>query len=197
MNAPERMTARLGDDYNWWIESTDSDAPHARGVLDPRQLTHLVQTLDNYRRFGYRPEQLAGAFQAYRLDAELNEGEIRLAATHQSFLEDAGELFALPLIGNEQDGPYFDFLEAIGDARIRRLNATHHYARNCTADEMNEELDALDSDRYFSEDTIHAFDELNDCRLHGAVVPTRKLGHVSPSQEPRPSLPRDRRAPRR
>ena len=162
MSAPQRITARLGDDYNWWIESADSDAPHARGVLDPRQVAHLVQTLDEYRRFGYRPEQMAGAFQAYRLDAELNEGEIRLAATDQSLFEDAGELFALPLIGDEQDGPYFGFLEAVAAARIRRLNATHHYARNCTADEMSEELNALDSDRYFSDDTIHAFDELNE-----------------------------------
>ncbi len=162
MSAPQLITARLGDDFNWWIESADSDEPHARGVLDPRQVAHIVQTLDEYRRFGYRPEQLAGAFQAYRLDAEISEGEIRLAATDQSLVEDAGELFALPLVGEEQDGPFFDFLEAVRAARIRQLNATHRFAQECTVDEMTEELDLLDSDRYFSEETIHAFDELNE-----------------------------------
>ena len=161
MNAPQRITARLGDDLNWWIESADGDT-HARGVLDPRQVAHLVQALDEYRRFGYRPEQLAAAFHAYRIDAEISEGVIRLAATDQSLLEDVGELFALPVLGNEEDGPYFELLDAASAARIRRLNATHHYAHNCTADEMTEELDALDSDRYFSEETIHAFNELNE-----------------------------------
>jgi hypothetical protein len=162
MNAPERITARLGEDFNWWVESTDTDLPHARGVLDPRQVAHLVQTLDEYRRFGYRPGQLAGAFQAYRLDAELNEGEIRLAATDQSILEDGGEVFALPLVGDEQDGPYYNLLEAVSAARIRQLNATHHFVHQCTVDEMTEELDLLDSDRYFSDETIHVFDELNE-----------------------------------
>jgi hypothetical protein len=162
MSAPQRITAKLGEDFNWWIASTDGDAPHAQGVLDPRQVAHLVQTLAEYRRFGYPPEQLAGAFQAYRLDAEISEGEVRLAAADQNLLEEAGELFALPLVGDEQDGPYFDFVEAVRAARIRQLNATHRFAHECTVDEMTEELDLLDTDRYFSEETIHAFNELNE-----------------------------------
>jgi hypothetical protein len=161
MNAPQRITARIGDDLNWWIESADGKT-YARGVLDPRQVAHLVQTLDEYRRFGYRPEQVAGAFQAYRLDAEISEGVVRLALVDESVFEEVGEYFALPVLDSEESGPYFEFLDAISAARIRRLNATHHYARNCTADEMIEELNALESDRYFSEDTIHAFDELNE-----------------------------------
>jgi hypothetical protein len=160
MNAPERITARLGDDLNWWIESADGETL-ARGVLDPRQVAHLIQTLDEYRRFGYRPEQLTAAFQAYRLDAEISEGVVRLAAVDQSLLEEAGEYFALP-VRDEADGPYYELLDAISTARIRRLNATHHYGRNCTADEMTEELNLLDSDRYFNEETIHAFEELNE-----------------------------------
>jgi hypothetical protein len=161
MNAPQRITARLGDDLNWWVESADGDTL-ARGVLDPRQVAHLVQSLDAYRRFGYHPELLTAAFQMYRIDAEVSEGVVRLAIADQNVFEDVGELFALPVLGNEEDGPYFELLDAVSTARIRRLNATHHYARNCTADEMTEELNALDSDRYFSEDTIHAFDELNE-----------------------------------
>jgi hypothetical protein len=57
MHAPQRITVRLGDDFNWWIDSTDEDepTPHARGVLDPRQVAHIVETLDEYRPYGYRP----------------------------------------------------------------------------------------------------------------------------------------------
>jgi hypothetical protein len=162
MSAPQRITARLGDDLNWWIESADGDAPHVRGVLDPRQVAHLVQSLDEYRRFGYRPEQVAGAFQAYRLEAEISEGVVRLAAVDQPLFEEVGEYFALPVLDSIESGPYFEFLDVISAARIRQLNATHHFVRQCTVDEMTEELDLLDSDRYFSEETIHAFDELNE-----------------------------------
>jgi hypothetical protein len=158
MNAPERITIRLGDDLNWWVDSTDeaTPTPHNRGVLDPRQVAHLAQTLDEYGRYGYRPDQLADAFQAYRIDVEISEGVLRLAATDDLF-DDA---FALPVVGEDDSGQYFDFLDSTSRARVRKLNATHHSVRNCTADEMNEELAALDSDRYFSDDTIHTFDEI-------------------------------------
>jgi hypothetical protein len=91
------------------------------------------------------------------VDAELSEGVLRLAATDQ--MEGA---FALPRLGEDDDGPYFDFLDLISAARIRRLNQTHHYVRDCTEEEMFEELDLRDADRYFSAQTIHVFDELNE-----------------------------------
>lgn len=157
MNAPERITVRLGEDFHWWVESADDAGRHPRGILDPRQVAHLMQTLDEYRDYGYRPEQFAAAFQTYRIDAEISEGVLRLAATDET----AG-VFALPRLGEEDDGPYFDLLDVVSAARIRKLNATHHYARDCTVEEMTEELDLLDADRYFSAETIHVFDELNE-----------------------------------
>lgn len=164
MHAPERITVRLADDFNWWIESTEEDtpAPHPRGMLDPRQVAHFIQALDEYRRDGYQPQQLAAAFRAYRIDSEISEGVLRLAATDQNLFEEGSEVFALPVIDGEDGGAYYELLDAISAARIRKLNRTHHYARNCTADEMLEELNALDSDRYFSEETIHAFNEISE-----------------------------------
>lgn len=163
MNAPQRITVRLGEDFNWWIESADDDQTASlRGVLDPRQVAHLTQVLGTYRAYGYRPQQLAAAFFIYRIDAEIAEGQLRLAATGESILEDGVEAFALPAVGNDDDGPYFELLDTITAARVRKLNATHHYARNCTEEEMTEELKMLDADRYFSDDTIHAFDEITE-----------------------------------
>lgn len=160
MNASPLITVRLGDDLNWWVDSTDeaTPTPHVRGVLDPRQVAHLIQTLDEYRSYGYRPDQLTVAFLAYRIDAEISKGVLRLAAT-DDLLDGA---FALPVVTDNDSGAYSDFLDSISLAHIRKLNATHQYARHCTADEMNEELAALDSDRYFSDDTIHAFDEITE-----------------------------------
>ena len=157
MTAPQRITVRLGEDFNWWVDSADEAGPHPRGVLDPRQVAHLLQALDPYRAYGYRPQQFADAFHTYRIDAEIAEGVLRLAAT-----EDRDEVFALPDLGAEDDGPYFDLLDVISAAHIRKLNATHHYVIPATEEEMTEELDALDADRYFSEETIHAFDEITE-----------------------------------
>ena len=156
MNAPQQLTVRLGDDFNWWVESADVPL-HARGVLDPRQVAHLLQALDPYRAYGYRPQQFADAFHPYRIDAEISEGVLRLAAT-----DEQDEVFALPVLGAEDDGPYFNLLDVISAAHIRKLNATHHYVIPATEEEMTEELDALDADRYFSEETIHGFDEITE-----------------------------------
>ena len=67
--------------------------------------------------------------------------------------------FVLPLIGEDETTGYHRFLELLSAARIRLLNATHRYAQPCTTDEMYDELDALDTDRYFNADQMHAFDE--------------------------------------
>lgn len=164
MNAPSHITVRLGEDFNWWVqiaEPTES-APPLRGVLDPRQLAHLNETFDSYRAYGFRPQLFADAFQAYRADAEISEGVLRLVATDLTVLEEGEELFALPVSSDDDDGPYSELLGAIAAARVRKLNATQHFARNCTEDEMVQELELIDTDRYFSDDTIHVFDELNE-----------------------------------
>jgi hypothetical protein len=158
------LIVRLGDDFNWWLDRTadESPAPPAEhGLLDPRQVSHLAQALDEYRRHGLDPRQFTAAFHAFALDADIAEGRLRLEPTDVGLLSDA-ELFALPAIDADGDGPYFDFLDALGAARIRRLNTTGHYVRECTMDEMQDELDTLDQDRYFNAEEIHVFDQINE-----------------------------------
>ena len=105
---------------------------------------------------------LNAAFQLFEVESELDEQRLRLAPTDQDIGESADQLFALPLIGDEETGAYYELLDAITAARIRKLNATHHYVRACTDLEMQEELDALDRDRYFASENIHCFDEINE-----------------------------------
>jgi len=159
------ITVRLGDDFNWWLQDTSAELTadtRGRGILDPRQVAHLIEALDEYRPYGLRPKSLAEAFQLFELESEISEGVLRLAATDASVFAEGAQLFALPLIADEGEGPYYDLLDAIGAARIRKINATHHYARDCTEDEMQEELGALDADRYFADESIHAFDEISE-----------------------------------
>ena len=155
MEIPENLVARLGEDYNWWVEQNSEDSK-LRGIIDPRQVAHLREALDAYRTFGLSQEQFDDAFTFYTLDSELDEGQVRLSRGEGS------ETFALPVIDDEGDGPYFDFFDALAAARIRKLNATHKYKKKCTEDEMFAELEALDAERYFSAETIHCFDQLNE-----------------------------------
>lgn len=155
MELHEEIVVRLDEDYNWWLEPT-TENPRRDSVLDPRQVAHLQEALDEYQAHGLRREQFDAAFTFYALDAELEEGQVRLRR------DNGHEVFALPVLGDDSDGPYFDFLDALAAARIQKLNATRHYVQNCTEDEMFAELQALDAERYFNDDVIHCFEQLNE-----------------------------------
>jgi hypothetical protein len=162
---PKWITARLGEDQNWWLDEASSDiyaADTARGLLDPRQIAYLVELLEEYERHGYRRELLNEAFQLFRVESELEDDHLRLAPVDGGISEAGEQVFALPLTGEDETGAYYEFLDVITSARIRKLNATHHYERACTDLEMQEELDALDRDRYFASESIHTFDEINE-----------------------------------
>ncbi len=153
------MIIKLGDDLNWWVVETSVDrtgdaAP--RGLLDPRQVSHVVTQLADYAEFGLTDHKLADAFHLYILETELSDGRLRLARTDDNLLDTGAELFALP---NEH---YDDFLETLSAAHIRRLNSQHRFTRPCTKEEMFDELDLLDNDRYFNSDQLHSFDEINE-----------------------------------
>ena len=160
MHTPHQLVVRLGEDFNWWLAPTPDDAEtpqDAHGVLDPRQVRELSERLNEYRAHGLDPQAAALAFCFYAVEAEIAEGTLQLKIG-----EDGDDLFALPLIDEDGDGPYIDFLDALGAARINRINTEHHHAKPCTLEEMQEELDAVDHNRYFNADTIHAFDQITE-----------------------------------
>ncbi len=159
------IVARLGDDMNWWLEQTSGEMTGTDevglGVLDPRQVAHLVQTMDE----GHSPalkKLMAAAFQVFTIESEVNEGLLRLGPADGNIFSAGSDLFALPRVTGDAEGPYYEFLDALGAAHIKRLNETHRFVQPCTEDEMYEELNAIDSARYFSNETIHAFDEINE-----------------------------------
>ncbi len=165
LTPPHWIVIRLDEDMNWWLDETSDDMDRSSGdrsILDPRQVSHLVEALDQYRPHGLRPEQFAAAFQVYAMQSELSDGRLKLILTDESIIDTGAQLFALPLIGEEDAGAYSKFVDTISAARVRLLNKTHHYARDCTELDMLEELDALDRDRFFSAETMHVFDEINE-----------------------------------
>ncbi|HVM61447.1 MAG TPA: hypothetical protein VMV72_11340 [Verrucomicrobiae bacterium] len=162
---PQWIIARLGDDMNWWLAESSEDifwGEGGRGLLDPRQVAHLADALSEYQPYGLRRHLFDASFQFFELESELDDERVRLAPVAASALDGGGQIFALPLVEDAETGAYYDFLDAISAARIRKLNATHHYARNCNELDMREELDALDKDRYFASENIHCFDEISE-----------------------------------
>jgi hypothetical protein len=164
--APNWIVARLGDDMNWWIAESSEDiywGEGGRGLLDPRQVAYLSEAWNEYQAYGLGRRLLDGAFQFFQLESELDDERVRLAPIAEDDPDIAGgQFFALPVVEDGETGAYYDLLDAISAARIRKLNTTHHYARDCTELDMREELDALDRDRYFSSENIHCFDEINE-----------------------------------
>ena len=163
---PQWIVARLGDDMNWWLAESSIDiywGESGRGLLDPRQIAYLSEMLDEYQPYGFRRQLLTDAFQLFQLVSELGDDRLRLAPADQDEFDAGGEqIFALPLIDDDETGAYYDLLDAISAARIRKLNATRGYVCDCTEMEMQEELDALDRDRYFVSENIHCFDQINE-----------------------------------
>src|SRR3989442_7798669 len=95
---PQWIVVRLGDDSNWWLEHTSDElgqAPPTLGVLDPQQVTYFKEALDEYREYGYRCAQFAAAFRPFVLDAEIDEGRLRLAASQDDIFEARREVFGL------------------------------------------------------------------------------------------------------
>ena len=163
MNA-QWITVRLGDDYNWWLESTGNDERHPAancGVLDPRQVRHLREAFERYSATGLRYQDLLAAFRPYTMESEIDEGQLRLAACNEDLFE-GGEVFVLPVLRRDDDSPYDNFLDALATAHIKYLNATHRYAHPCTTDEMYDEIQVRDADRFFGADSRHCFDEINE-----------------------------------
>ncbi|HUJ71508.1 MAG TPA: hypothetical protein VLZ30_04650 [Verrucomicrobiae bacterium] len=162
---PKWIVARLGSDMNWWLDETSVDiywGERGRGLLDPRQVAYLTEALDENELYGFDRRLLDAAFQLFQLESELDDDRLRLAPVDGDVFDAGDGVFALPLIDDDESGPYYDFLDAITAARIRKLNATHKYTEPCTELEMQEELDALDHDRYIAAENMHSFDEINE-----------------------------------
>jgi hypothetical protein len=163
--AAARIIVRIGEDMNWWLDrqedELDSRAPRL-GLVDPRQIVYLLEQFDEYRSYGLSRKHWQPAFHFYEVESEVEDGCLRLSLVHADSLDGGTQFFALPVLDQEGQGPYYDFLDALTAARVRYLNATHHYARDCTVADLNDELDAVDRDRYFSDEDIHVFEEINE-----------------------------------
>lgn len=101
----EWCVVRLGSDLNWWVEEI-SDEVHwdvdGLGIIDPRQMSYILEQCDALRDYGFDPDIIDQAFYAFSIRKEMPEGRIQLKLSRESLLEDDMRLFALPDIMDEE-----------------------------------------------------------------------------------------------
>jgi hypothetical protein len=162
---PRWIVIRLGNDMNWWVSEAGDEIywpKDGRSIMDPRQFRDVLERLQAYRPYGYRPESFMAAFQLFEMESELNEGQLRLRPARAVEEGGAQELFAMPMIGGEDESRYGDFVEALERWHLTMLNKTHHFGRDVDERDMEEELEAKANDRYFGGEAVHCYDEIND-----------------------------------
>lgn len=159
----EWCVVRLGDDLNWWVEEL-SDEIHwdldGLGIVDPRQLTHLLDLIEPLREYGFDPDVIEGAFYTFRIDKELKSRHIRLVRLNESVFETEEHVFALPDLTDEDKGAYADFLNQITRARVKLLNDLIEFDQNLTVDELEEEIRERQNADYFEGRPVHPFAEM-------------------------------------
>ena len=154
---------RLGDDLNWWVEEL-SDEIHwdldGLGIVDPRQLTHLLDLIEPLREYGFDPDVIEGAFYTFRIDKEQKHRHIRLVRLNESIFETEEPIFALPDLTDEEKGAYADFLTQVTRARVKMLNDLIEFDQNLTVDELEEEIRERQNADYFEGRAVHPFAEM-------------------------------------
>ena len=166
-NKLEWCDVQFDDDSHWWVQNFD---PSTRwefdqlGIIDPRQLQHILELMDSLREYGLQDDLVDKAFFKFRLEDEITEKEntFRLERVRSSLYdEDLDEaLFILPDDMDEERGPYEDFMKHILRLRVRMLNNLIDNDQPLTVEEVDAEIrEALTVDLPEDEDP-HYFDEI-------------------------------------
>ncbi len=159
------IVARLGQDMNWWVDETSEEVYWGGGalsLLDPKQVSFLREELQKYLAYGFKMEALDRAFHPFEAASDLSDGRLRLVPSSHGMTDKDVPLFALPDLIDDEEGAYADLLDQLAAMRIRMINATHHYFQQVTEDDMDEDVQARNSGRYFEGRALHVFHELED-----------------------------------
>ncbi len=159
----EWCLTRIGEDMNWWVTEV-SDPIHwdvdGLGIIDPRQMSYILEQCDALREYGFDPDIVDEAFCTLRIDREEKDEAVRLIHTPESLLEDDNMHFALPDVIDEEKGPYADFLDHITRFRVKMLNDLIEFDQNLTVDELEEEIRERQNQEYMEGKAVHPFVEV-------------------------------------
>ena len=154
---------RLGEDHNWWVtEVSDSVRWDVDGlsIVDPRQVDHLIDSVDPLRDYGFDEDLLDVAFITFRIDKDLGDGKVRLKRVKDSIFDTDEKLFTLPDIVDDENGPYADLLDHLTRCRVKLLNDVIDFESPLTVDEVEDEIREDQNASLIEGKAVHSFDEL-------------------------------------
>jgi len=159
----EWCNVRLGEDHNWWVDEV-SDPVHwdvdALSIIDPRQVDHLIESIEPLREYGFDPDVFERAFIAFRIAKDLGKGCVNLRRTKESLMESDEKLFALPDIIDEENGPYADLLDHLTRLRVKLLNDLFDFEEKLTVDEVEDQIREAQNNDFIEGKSVHLFAEL-------------------------------------
>ncbi|MGC9452270.1 MAG: hypothetical protein ACP5I4_12585 [Oceanipulchritudo sp.] len=159
----EWCVVRLGEDMNWWAVEV-SDPIHwdvdGLGLIDPRQMSYILEQCDALREYGFDPDIVDDAFCSLKIDSVEKKDLVRLVHTSESLLEDDNMHFAMPDILDEEKGPYADFLDQITRFRVKMLNDLIEFDQNLTVEELEDEIRERQNQEYMEGKAVHPFHEI-------------------------------------
>jgi len=176
---------RLGEDHNWWVSETSDPVRwdvDGLSIVDPRQLSHLIDLVDPLRDYGFDQDVMEHAFILFRIEKDLGSGKVRLKRTKESLFESDEKLFALPDSLDEENGPYADLLDHLTRCRVKMLNDLFEFESKLTVDEVEDELREDQNSRFIEGKATHAFEELT------AILDFMPAGYESDEEQPAKNL---------
>ena len=184
----EWCIVRLGDDHNWWVNETSDPVRwdvDGLSIIDPRQLSHLIELVDPLRDYGFDQDVMERAFILFRIEKDLGGGKVRLKRTKESLFESEEKLFVLPDVLDEENGPYADLLDRLTRCRVKMLNDRFDFESKLTVDEVEDELREAQNSHFIEGRAVHSFDEIT------AILDFMPAGYESDDEKPAKSTEED------
>ena len=154
---------RLGDDHNWWVDEVSAPVRwdvDGLSIIDPRQVAHLIESVEPLRDYGFDQDIMEAAFIPFRIDKDLGSDKVRLKRVKDSIFESEEKLFALPDIVDEENGPFADLLDHLTRCRVKMLNDVFDFEQKLSVDEVEDEIREDQNAEFMEGKAIHSFEEL-------------------------------------
>ena len=154
---------RLGEDHNWWVAETSDPVRwdvDGLSIIDPRQVTHLIELVDSLRDYGFDQDMFDAAFIPFRIEKDLGNGKVRLKRVKESIVESDDKLFALADTLDEENGPYADLLDHLTRCRVKMLNDLFKFESKLSVDEVEDEIREDQNSHFIEGKAVHTFEEL-------------------------------------
>ena len=177
----EWCIVRLGEDHNWWVHETSDPVRwdvDGLSIIDPRQLSHLIELVDPLRDYGFDQDVMERAFIPFRIEKDLGGGKVRLKRTKESLFESEEKLFVLPDVLDEENGPYADLLDLLTRCRVKMLNDLFAFESKLTVDEVEDELREDQNSLFIQGRAVHSFEEIT------AILDFMPAGYESDDEKP-------------